>query len=103
MCIQGQKDGFKGELNCKGIQWENKCPTGDVPKLTGQNLNFLNIYFRIEPGLNLGGRYDYNAIQIVFDNYQIPPSVRPVYFDKVLVVIQAIREIKANLKANDGS
>lgn len=40
------------------------------------------------------GGCSYSSITIVFETYQVPVGERPVLMDKVLVLVQVIREIQ---------
>lgn len=48
------------------------------------------------PGLfDSGGSFNYSAIEITLNNYQIPPNERLFYFDRVVICLSVISEIRA--------
>ncbi len=42
--------------------------------------------------LKRDGSYDFNAVQIVFDTYQIPPERRARYLEQTVMVIELIEK-----------
>lgn len=72
----------------------DKCATGEVPHLSNANKQFLDIFLKIEPGLFSQGRnqvINFNAITTVFDVYHVAQGIRPIFFEKILIIIE-IRE-----------
>jgi hypothetical protein len=64
-----------------------------IPKLSDENTVFLRVYNLIAPGLFSGmGGYNYDAIALVFDTYDIPRETRVQIMDKLMVMIQAHSE-----------
>jgi len=94
ICRSAQKDGWVAE-KCQGIEYVDKCPRGNVPKLLDENREFWALFEKILPGLCNGkGGFDYRAIDIVFDSYRTPRAIRHIHFDKCLIVIEAIQKIR---------
>lgn len=92
LCRNAQRDGFR-QFHCLGIDHVAECRTGDIPKLTRRNGYFKAFLDRVLPGLYDGfGGISYQAIHLVMDDYRISRGVRPVMLDKVLIVVEAIRE-----------
>lgn len=94
MCRRSQEDGFL-QIKCDGIDTVAKCPTGEVPKLCEKNRGFKFLLDRMLPGLcDAYGGFDFNAIGHVFELYGVPEGQRPVIHDKLMVVIDVIREVR---------
>lgn len=98
MCRRTQGDGFRDQT-CKGIEVVKKCPTGEVPYLVKRNRGFLFLYRRMAPFLQAGfGGFNDSAVTLAFDTYHVPEGKRPVYLDKVIVLISAIQEVREKEK-----
>lgn len=88
-CRQTQADGFRKE--CPGLDYVDACPTGEVPKLSPVNREFVALFVRMLPGLSSStGGYDYNAIKVVMDIHGVPVMARPEILDKVISVIMVM-------------
>ncbi len=93
LCRDEQEGGFRAR--CPGIELVDACPTGEVPKLSAENRRFWLLFERILPGLFDGwGGVNYSAIREVLDLYEVPAGERPIAFDKCLVVVEVIQEIR---------
>jgi len=94
-CRRCQKDGFE-DIECQGIEHVDKCPTGKVKTLDPRLECFLWHFHRIWPGLMQGdGGYNYDAIKYVFDLYEVPPGVRKIWHDRIIIIISVINSIRA--------
>ena len=94
MCRRFQKDNQR-ETKCDGIDTVNKCPTGEVPKLSEENRKFKAFLFRMLPGLCDGfGGFNFMAIQYAMDVFGIARGQRPIVHDKMMQVIVAIEDIR---------
>ena len=93
-CRRTQDDGFRTE-KCAGIDFVERCPRGEIPKLLLVNKDFTFLLFRILPGLIDGmGGFKYESIQVIMEEYDVPKGMRPIIFDKCIVVIAAIKEMR---------
>lgn len=72
------------------------CPTGEVPKLTPENRRFVDTLLpRIMPGLSDGaGGFHLEAIGTVLDRFGVPDGESQVLFDRGLMIIQALQEVR---------
>ncbi len=94
LCQRSQRDGFRKNVKCDGIDTVDECPTKEVPKPSPENELFWQLFQRILPGLPNGmGGYNLEAIETVMNLYQVPEGQRPIIFDKCLAVITVIQEI----------
>ena len=66
-----------------------------MPKLDPENNLAVYLFKRILPGLGNGmGGYNFQAIDSVLKNYHIRPAARPALYDKILVIIEILNEIR---------
>ena len=66
-----------------------------MPKLRPENRLPWFLFQRVLPGLFNGmGGVNYQAIDSVFANYGIRYEVRPLLFDGLIVMIEAIMELR---------
>ena len=100
-CRQQQQDGFQ-PFKCGGIDTTDKCRRefDKVPKLDKDNETFRdNLLFRALPGILAGdGGDNFDAIERAFAWHRVPDGQRPVLHDRFLVVIDAIEEIREQIR-----
>lgn len=81
------------------------CPTDEVPKLTPENRRFVESFMgRMMPGLSDGsGGFHITAIDSVIDRFHIPEGQAQVMYDRALVIIRAIQEVRVIKKEGQGN
>ncbi len=96
LCRQAQRDGFKPDVSCEGIDHVDTCPTDEVPKLDETNQSFMHFFIeRLLPGLfGFEGTLDYQAIRFAFDTYGTSRHARPFVMEKILAIIRVLQELK---------
>lgn len=95
-----QKD-KAGEVWCNSLEEANGiCPRGMIPTLQKENRNIWALFHKLLFGLiKPEGGYDYTAIQVVFDFYEVPTDERKPLF---LLIGQLIRVVdKERQKRNE--
>lgn len=99
ICRRSQKDGFK-KIKCDGIESVEKCPGGDIPKLSRENKKAWWLLNRMLPGFySAQGGFDYSVISLVFNLYNVPAGQRPILYDKFIHVIDAVIKMRKKNKA----
>jgi hypothetical protein len=95
LCGQAQKDGFRNDIHCLGIETVDECPTGEVGKLHKKLAGFKWLLDRFLPVAGNGlGAWQPDAFRLVFETYAVPQGQRPVLADFLLVVLKVIREVR---------
>jgi hypothetical protein len=90
-------------VNCPGIDALDKCPYDRVIKLNAENEEFEPFLHRILPGLcRPDGSFDYGAITNIFDIYELEGEARQFLFDKCLIMMGVIREMREKQRKQDG-
>jgi len=101
MCQRAQRDGFKPGLHCRGIETVEKCPIGQVPKLSEGNQRFWHLFSRLLPGLFDGyGGISYSAIAFFIDLFKI--EQKDVFFEKSIIIATTIRQIQEERQKRRG-
>lgn len=84
---------------CEGIDTVDACLTGEVPKLSIDNIKFKSLLYRTLPGLFDGfGGVNFLSIDYVMNLCEVSPGQRPIVHDKILQVIAAIEDIRKEEK-----
>jgi len=84
----------KWEIACKGIRHtvNGVCSEGKIPTLIRDNYEIWHLFILMLPGLMRSEGYDYNAIQVVFDIYEIEQSRRGGMFASINKLIDIISD-----------
>lgn len=83
------------QFHCNGIDYVATCPQKRVFRLNSNNSRFQSLLDRLLPGLFNGfGGIDYQAIEFIFNLFEIEPGQRAIAFDKVLAIASVIRELQ---------
>jgi len=103
-CRRMQADGFRDDIQCRGIESVGRCPSGDLPYLSKNNREFWSLFTRILPGLIDGfGGFNYQAIEFQFNIWQVDEMQRPIIMDKCLVFIKVLTEQRRKKKEQSGT
>ena len=95
LCKKAQKDGFRNDIHCPGIETVDQCPTGEVGKLGPELAGFAWLLERFLPLAGNGlGAWQPDAFRLIFETYGVPPGEKPVLADLLLVVLRAIGEVR---------
>ncbi len=97
ICRRSQRDFYK--KHCPGIEVIDECPSKDestrVPKLAESNQGWWRLFRRMQPFLWDGfGGVRIEAVREVMTEFHVPTGQRPIIFDKCLVAIAAIRDVR---------
>ena len=80
---------------CDGIDSVDRCPHGEVFKLSEENKGFWFLFKRSLPFVSNGmGGFDIKAIKYVFNTYDVSKPEIPILYDKALLMISVITEIR---------
>jgi hypothetical protein len=102
LCGQAQKDGFRNDIHCLGIETVDECPTGEVGKLHKKLAGFKWLLDRFLPVAGNGlGAWQPDAFRLVFETYAVPQGQRPVLADFLLVVLKTIQEVRGRKQDED--
>ena len=97
ICRQAQRDWPKTNPQCNGIETVDECKraTQKVPKLLKDNEEFVFLLYKVLPVLCDGfGGFKHDAIEYLMDMHKVPEGQRPIIFDRFLIVIDVIREVR---------
>lgn len=84
MCRPNQAD---IGIECKGLEANRGiCPQGKIPTLNEENMEIWRLFTKMHLGLIRDVGYDYKAIEVVFDTYNVPANKRESYFDKCIAI-----------------
>ena len=91
MCQSVQKD--EGRIYCTG-RVDGKCPSGRIPYLEQANIEIWELFQAILPGVINGmGGYNYEAIRLVFESYNIGKEKWAEYTNKILLLLDVVRRL----------
>ncbi len=94
LCRRSRADVLDGK-KCAGIEDLPECPRGRTYRISEENEEFRFLFDRMAPALcRPDGSFDYSAIANVFEIYGITGKAREFMFDKCLIMIGLIREVR---------
>jgi hypothetical protein len=81
-------------IRCDGIDYVDPCPRNIVPKLTRDNMKFWLFFEKIHLSIISHNSYNCSVIKDIIDIYGIHRSQSPIFYDRCLIVINEVEEIR---------